>query len=171
MEEFTNRQITNMKKIFTILIVFTGIFKSFGQNIQIHLDTLQRMSWEREIDFNLAKTENKLHFDYLWKTDCNIIVDTTTRIVTYFYIPESRVTIEFKLVKFRKLQSGFYFEYDVFGSWLNEKFLVTQNESGDFSAIIQYAKFEGETVSEGDWDRFVEITPSPNILPLIFEPR
>jgi hypothetical protein len=148
------------KLIILILVVLTTLV--FGQNpiksLTYHEDNLQVQSWPLGMDFKTAKDQNIIKDEYVWKTDCDVIINLVSKTVTYYYVPEKSVEHVFKLKNFKTTKTSYFFEFEVDGYYQNQKVLICENEDGTYSSITQHALSTNDTISGGDFDRNVTVS-------------
>lgn len=151
-----------MKKISItfVLVVLTTLV--FGQkpikSLTYHEDTLQVVSWALGMDFKSAKDQNILKDEYVWKTDCDVIINLVSKTVTYYYVPEKRVEHVLKLKNFKTTKTSYFIEFEVDGYYQNQKVLICENEDGTYSSITQYALSTKDKLSAANYDRNVKVT-------------
>jgi hypothetical protein len=148
------------KLIIFILVVLTTFM--FGQkpikSLTYHEDTLQVQSWPLGMDFKTAKDQNILKDEYIWKTDCDVIINLVSKTVTYYYVPEKRVEHVFKLKNFKTTKTSYFFEFEVDDYYQNQKVLICEKEDGTYSSITQYALSNKDSISAGNFDRNVKVS-------------
>ena len=91
------------------------------------------------------------------KTNTDFIFDLVGKTVTCIYNTDKKVIFSAQLVKHKTVSKGHFFEYSFDGCITNGKILISENEDGTYSIIRQFASFDKDITTKGEFDRNVKV--------------